>query len=183
MGEIDHIEDFSFGQEFFEHWQNMVRREPGQIPYRHDFDPARIKTLLPHTFVGEAQDENTFMIRLTGTWIEQFTGKARPNDNVFNNYKSREKEQYKTFINNIFKYPCVGLMDRSIILKNREEFSFKSIYCPFNDNIGNPRFIIGVSHLRGMKNWHVDDFVKLLKKTVFNSFEYIDVGYGKPDDD
>jgi hypothetical protein len=182
MGEMDKIEDFSLGQEFFEHWQSMKRRDGGKIPYRHDFDPARIKSLLPHTFVGESRDENTFMIRLIGTWIEQFIGQAKPNDNIFNNYKTKEKEQYKNFIKNIFNHPCVGYLDRSIILHNRERFSFKSIYCPFNDNLGEPRFIIGVSHLKGVKDWHVDDFTKLLKKSVFNSFEYIDIGYGKPDD-
>lgn len=181
MGEINHIADFSLGQEFLEHWKAMPRREAGQIPYRHDFDPARIKTLLPHTFVGESRDENTFMIRLVGTWIEQFIGQTNSDDNVFNNYKTKEKQQYKEFIKNIFEYPCVGVMDRSLILSSRDKFSFKSIYCPFNDNMGVPRFIIGVSHLKGIRAWQVEDFTKLLKKSVFNKFEYIDVGHGTPD--
>lgn len=182
MKNLDHIEDFSFGQEFFAHWQSMVRREPDQIPYRHDFDPARITSLLPHTFVGEWRDENTFMIRLIGTWIEQFIGKARPDENIFNNYKPHEKKLFKDFINNVISTPCVGYVDRSIMLEGDDEFAFKSVYCPFNDNNGVPRYIIGVSHLKGAKTWQVEDFVKLLKKSVFNSFEYIDVGHGTPKD-
>lgn len=180
MNDLDHIDDFTLGQEFLDHWKTMVRREAGQIPYRHDFDPARIKSLLPHTFVGELRDENAFMIRLVGTWIEQFIGPARPNENVYNNYKVDEKNKYKEFMNNIFSHPCVGIMDRSIVLENNKTFSFKSIYCPFNDNNGVPRFIIGVSHLKDTKTWRTNNFVKLLKKSVFNKLEYVDVGFGTP---
>ena len=86
-------------QQLFAYWNEV--RASRAAPRRFDIEPAKIGTLLPHTFILERVDAQTYRYRLAGTAISEAYGRDFRNVNYLDGWTLGERVTMKRTLGSI----------------------------------------------------------------------------------
>lgn len=165
--------------QFFEYWNSLPKE--GHVPYRREFDPIEISTLLPHSMICEVASDDNIRIRLIGESVDVAYGRGLKGINILDLFASEHLDAGRYNLLTICSFP-VGFMGR---IRARSNASGRVMYrelinLPMRDDDGSCRLIYGCS-----VETENQDAIPLAPQSskvhAVVSQKFIDIGAGLPD--
>lgn len=122
---------------FYAHWQELCAGRP--MPQRADFDPAAIRTLLPHIMLVDIVGTPArARYRLVGTAVVEiakldFTGQFA--DEM--DFQETEEFDYGGCYHQVVKARCPGIGHSAMLVADVQARWIEFIICPLVDDVGN----------------------------------------------
>ncbi len=154
---------------------------PAAVPYRKNFDPMKIPSVLPFISLMEYLGPKELRLRVVGTELDRMLPVAKTGENLYEFYPGNHWGSFSGLHENIVGVPCGLNYVRMITLNTGEHFEVSRISYPFADLNGEVRFIINAMHSSSDRKTAYDSYVRIAEEEVL-SMDYIDIGYGVPDD-
>lgn len=155
---------------------------PAAVPYRKNFDPMQIPSVLPFISLMEYLGPKDLRLRVVGTELDRVMPIAKTGENLYEFYPGNHWGAFSSLHGNIVGIPCGLNYVRMITLNTGEHFEVSRISFPFADMNGDVRFIINAMHSGNDRRASYDSYVRIAEEEVL-SLDYIDIGYGVPSGD
>lgn len=165
---------------FLGYVKELFENRNGSIPFKKDFNPARIGAALPYVAFYEIASPTDITLRLIGTEIEKVFGRYKVGSNVLDALPESRHEIVRRFFSEVAKYKCATFQDELLILGSGMMLDAQTIGFPFLDADGEARFRISVTAL-SEKSWNLERMgdYKVTHHTA-RTLEFFDLGHGVP---
>ncbi|MFC3051676.1 PAS domain-containing protein [Kordiimonas pumila] len=160
-------------------WHEMAK-DAGGIPFRKQFSPAKVKSLLPYLYMMELNEDNEIRFRHRGTGIERSTNHRFLIGDHMDTYGPEDWARLHRYFNVIFSGPCAAEADWRYFCRENLVFDMVNYSLPLYGRDKTQRLSIGV-----MMVWPNYDS-ELLEHCTDQDYSvcrhgvYLDVGYGVP---
>jgi len=174
---------------FEDYWQELllttknaggVQETACPVPQRSAFNPMKIHTCLPYIYVTEMLSDDMIEIRLSGSAIDDNAGQSLKGSNFLDICEPGERAIHVKICRLLITWPCGIEMVRRTTRKDGRIHQYKSISYPFADNVGVPRYIVGIADVAENVAVNLEFGHKEKIKTEIVHCNFVDIGAGVP---
>ncbi|WP_422026334.1 PAS domain-containing protein [Pyruvatibacter mobilis] len=164
-------------QAFWEFWLEL--RGDRAMPAAGDINPAGFRHLLPHVRCMRWDGPERVVFTLWGTGLGEWLKVDPTGQNVFDLIPKAERSREKVRLENLHRYPCAFVQQRSVTDVRGTTFLFEFLTLPVAAGAdGAPRMIGTGAFCSDAPLGRADADPD--QRTVQRSFRYIDIGFGVP---
>jgi len=162
----------------FNYWQELHGFCRG-VPMKSSLNPARIKQILPYLYIIERLNDGEIYLRLAGTALDQLAGFPMTDKNLIRLVGESDRDFYAEIYRQLCSTPCGTLLERVLFLDQGDCFETQTLSVPLADTNGDVLFAAGV--MAGRRLFTPGGGIAVVGQSLFKSFQYLDLGYGKPE--
>jgi hypothetical protein len=151
------------------------------LPARSQFDPRKIKALLPNIYLLEHKSREEMIVRLMGTALDEISAVPATGLNYFDICPPEDVALYTEINEHLHALPCASLVERDITLENGKTYTLASMGYPMTDDNGVLAYSIGL--MLPSRQVQADDMDNGgVARSVLRKLTFIDIGFGVPEE-
>jgi hypothetical protein len=127
----------------FDYWNAMRAGRPA--PLRSEIQPGDIKRLLPHVFILEREDAQTYRFRLAGTGLCGVYGMEFRNHNLLSMWQEECHASLSHALSEVTKNASVSIVEYTAATNDRREATFEMILLPLAQDNGAITRVLGAA--------------------------------------
>lgn len=162
------------------YWQSMAQ-DAGGIPYRKQFSPAGVRSLLPHLYMLEYVGENEMQFRHRGTGIEHSTNHRFLIGDHMKNYGEKEWKLLQRYFKVIFSGPYGAEGEWRFYCKDDRVFDMLTYSLPMYGKTEGERIALGLMMVWPNYEPSLKDKCRTYDYDECRRAVFLDIGYGEPD--
>jgi hypothetical protein len=166
---------------FLDYIRGLFEERGGSTPFKKDFNPAKVRSVLPYVALYRIASPVEITLRLIGTEIEKVFGCYKEGANVLSALPEDRHQVVIHFFSEVAKYKCATFQDELLVLGSGMMLDALTVAFPLLDTNGEARYRISVTSL-SENSWNlglIGDF-EVTHHTVRN-LEFFDLGHGVPE--
>ena len=141
----------SISQKLFAYWNDVRKDRPA--PRRFEIEPAHIAPILPHTFILERLDSETFRYRLAGTALAEMFRVELRDANFIENFEPHCRETVERLLATVTFHCGAGLLTCSASTADGRAADFEVVVLPLVHTRGGVDRVLGVLSPEGQIDW------------------------------
>lgn len=175
--------DFSIARKLYtdlkSYWLSLYR-EQDRIPNRSQFNPAKIRNLIPFLYMVERTEDAKMKVRHRSSGIEEATQFRFLAGEHLQNYTEEEWEQLERYFKTIFAGPYGTEGDWRYFTSDQEVYDAATYSLPLYGRDETQKLSVGVMVLR--QNFDQDLIAQCTDKDRSELLHaiYLDIGFGQP---
>ncbi len=112
----------------FDYWNTMRAGRPA--PLRSEIQPGDIKRCLPHVFILEREDAQTYRFRLAGTGLCSIYGMEFRNHNLLSMWQEDCHERLRHALTDVTENANISLVEYTATTNDHREATFEMLLLP-----------------------------------------------------
>ncbi|MGB3810119.1 MAG: PAS domain-containing protein [Parvibaculum sp.] len=127
----------------FDYWNTMRAGRPA--PLRSEIQPGDIKRCLPHVFILEREDAQTYRFRLAGTGLCSIYGMEFRNHNLLSMWQEDCHERLRHALTDVTENANISLVEYTATTNDHREATFEMLLLPLAQENGAITRILGAA--------------------------------------
>lgn len=164
------------------YWASLNAKNKGKLPPKSAIRISGLGGVLPNIVISERMDDDTVLIRLAGTAMEEMIGDPLTGVNLLDLTPPSQRDRIARVYANLFSFPCGFHILESLRADGGKKYMLSAIALPLASDEGDARFTIAQYAIK--RHGFDDNVLKsdaVIEHRQIDSFGYIDVGSGVPE--
>jgi hypothetical protein len=163
---------------FLEVWQCWRSDRP--MPLRSDVRPEMLGGSITSLSNIEVEAPERMILRTTASILAPIRTQELKGRNLIELTAPELRQSRITRLTNLLKQPCGAILGYQVVLSDGADISIESLMLPVAGNTPTEYgFLYLANEIAGDKNWSHD--AKYDNSPMATRFDYVDIGYGLPD--
>lgn len=151
-------------QTLYAYWNEVRKDRPA--PRRFEIEPAHFASILPHTFILERIDSETFRYRLAGTALAQMFGCELRDANFLHNFEPGYRETVERLLATVTLHCGAGVLTNTAAAADGRVIGFEVVLLPLVHTRGGVDRVVGAvspaqdidwQESEGLSSWTLQD--------------------------
>jgi hypothetical protein len=130
-------------QALFDYWNTIRAGRPA--PRRAEIEPGDIRRILPHVFILERKNRDTFSFRLAGTGLCSVYGMEFRGHNLLSMWGDDCAENLKTALDDVVANAGIAVVEYTAATNDGREATFEMILLPLAHEDGSVSRVLGAA--------------------------------------
>ena len=130
-------------QSLFDYWN--TKRDGRPAPMRSEIQPGEIRSILPHVFILERENDASFRFRLAGTGLCGIYGMEFRNHNLLSMWQEDCLGSIKQALDEVTRNASVSLVEYTASTAQQREATFEMILLPLAQDNGVITRVLGAA--------------------------------------
>ncbi len=115
-------------KQLLDYWNTL--RKTRKAPQRFEIEPSQISHILPHTFILQHEDDDTYDFRLAGTQICHDFCFELKQKNILDLWSSGDRDALNNLLRCVVNDVAIGIIEFEAISQNGQSVSYEMVILP-----------------------------------------------------